>query len=246
VEILDQDTQEVVVKIAMLMGNLKVEVVSPKGTPIPNANWRTKDGEDAKHKPNEAVELLAGAHTLIIKAPGFRPVEQETQIRAATDNMLKVVLKPAKAVIKGTRIEINDKVYFETAKAVIKADSHSLLDDVAAIIRAHPEIKRIRIEGHTDSQGNDAYNKKLSQDRAMAVKAYLISKGVNGEILNAVGLGEEKPVGNNRTAAGRTENRRVEFHLVDNKKKKAAEGAAQPKKPGKPLKKPAGKPPKKP
>ena len=112
------------------------------------------------------------------------------------------------------KLEILDIVYFALDKAVIQKRSFELLDEVARVLGAHPEITKIRVEGHTDSQGNDAYNKKLSQRRADAVMAYLIKKGVAVDRLEAHGFGEEVPKDTNATKEGRAANRRVEFTIV--------------------------------
>ncbi len=118
-------------------------------------------------------------------------------------------------IVKKEKIEILQKVYFATGKAVIKRKSYNLLNQVAQTIRAHEEIKKIRVEGHTDSQGSDKYNLRLSQNRADAVKAYLIKKGVDPKRLEAVGYGESRPIASNATRRGREQNRRVEFVIVD-------------------------------
>lgn len=117
-------------------------------------------------------------------------------------------------VVRKEKIDILQKVYFASGKAIIKSKSHSLLDQVAQTIRAHDEIKKIRVEGHTDSQGGDRYNKQLSQRRSEAVRAYLIKKGVAAERVEALGYGEEKPIASNATPRGREQNRRVEFTIV--------------------------------
>jgi outer membrane protein OmpA-like peptidoglycan-associated protein len=98
---------------------------------------------------------------------------------------------------------------------VIQARSYALLDNVARVLTAQPRITKLRIEGHTDDQGDAVYNKRLSQRRADAVRAYLIKKGVDAGRLDAVGFGEEQFKTSNATAAGRATNRRVEFVIVD-------------------------------
>ncbi|HEY8143281.1 MAG TPA: OmpA family protein, partial [Kofleriaceae bacterium] len=115
----------------------------------------------------------------------------------------------------------NEKVQFETGSAVLKKDSESLLDDVAKALNDHPEIKRVRVEGHTDSRAGDRYNKKLSKARAEAVKDYLVSKGVAKRRLIARGYGEEKPIADNKTDDGRFQNRRVEFTILQREGGKA-------------------------
>jgi len=76
-------------------------------------------------------------------------------------------------------------------------------------MQQYPDLN-VTIEGHTDNVGKDAYNKKLSQRRADAVKAYLVKKGIDANRLTAIGYGEEKPIADNATKAGKAENRRVE------------------------------------
>jgi outer membrane protein OmpA-like peptidoglycan-associated protein len=119
-------------------------------------------------------------------------------------------------VITDAKLEIKERVYFKTARDVIESKSFALLDNVAAVLKAHPEITKIRVEGHTDDVGDDATNKDLSNRRAASVKRYLIEKGgVDAARLDAQGFGEEKPVAKNDTEEGKQENRRVEFVIVN-------------------------------
>ena len=120
-----------------------------------------------------------------------------------------------RVVVEAERIQILDKIYFDYNKATIKAVSFSLLDEIAAVIRANPQIKRIRIEGHTDSDGSDVYNLKLSQSRAESVRASLIERGVEDGRLLAVGFGEQQPVAPNTTEDDKARNRRVEFIIIE-------------------------------
>ena len=114
------------------------------------------------------------------------------------------------------KIEILDKVYFDFNKATIKPVSFDILNQVAQVLKGNPQLVRIRIEGHTDSKGNDAYNKKLSQARAESVRNYLVAKGIDSNRLVPAGFGEEQPVATNTTNDGRSENRRVEFVILEN------------------------------
>jgi len=119
-------------------------------------------------------------------------------------------------IVKKEKIEILQKVHFATSRARIKPKSFSLLNQVAQTIKGHTEIKKIRIEGHTDSRGSDRFNQKLSERRANSVMNYLIKKGkVDPERLEAVGYGESKPISTNKTRKGREANRRVEFTIVE-------------------------------
>ncbi|HVV86539.1 MAG TPA: OmpA family protein, partial [Kofleriaceae bacterium] len=116
--------------------------------------------------------------------------------------------------ITGDKLEILDVVYFKLDKAIIEKRSFKLLDNVASVLSSHPNIQKVRVEGHTDSQGSDAYNKDLSQRRADAVRTYLITQGIDAGRLEAVGYGEERPIADNSTKKGRAANRRVEFVIL--------------------------------
>jgi outer membrane protein OmpA-like peptidoglycan-associated protein len=127
----------------------------------------------------------------------------------------------SKVKIERGQIVILEKVFFATGKSVVLPKSFDLLNQVALTIRAHPEFK-IRVEGHTDAQGKMEKNIKLSQDRAESVMKYLIGRGVEPNRLIAAGYGPANPIADNKTAKGREANRRVEFHIVEEPKKKEA------------------------
>jgi outer membrane protein OmpA-like peptidoglycan-associated protein len=101
-------------------------------------------------------------------------------------------------------------IQFESGKDIIKKSSYSILDQVVKVMNDNPEYK-LKINGHTDSQGDDNMNMTLSDKRANAVKTYLVDKGIDSERLSAAGFGETLPVADNNTADGRAKNRRVEF-----------------------------------
>jgi outer membrane protein OmpA-like peptidoglycan-associated protein len=124
---------------------------------------------------------------------------------------------PKRVQITDKKIEITEIVQFETNQAVLLPQSEELLNEVADALKEHPEIEEVRVEGHTDSQGGDRKNMKLSEARAKAVRDYLIGKGVDGGRLVAKGFGESKPVADNDTEEGRYKNRRVEFEITKRK-----------------------------
>lgn len=104
-------------------------------------------------------------------------------------------------------IELN--ITFDTAKSIIKPEFDSEVANLATFMNQYADTV-VTVEGHTDSQGSDAYNQKLSQSRADAVKAALITKyGIGADRVNAIGYGEAKPIADNMNAAGREQNRRV-------------------------------------
>lgn len=111
-----------------------------------------------------------------------------------------------------------EDINFDTNKATLKPKSFAILDEAVKLLQQYPTI-RIDIHGHTDSQGPDAHNQKLSEDRAAAVRQYLVDKGIAPERLTARGFGESEPIAPNNTAAGRAKNRRVEIEVVGTRQK---------------------------
>ena len=116
--------------------------------------------------------------------------------------------------LQAEKIEILDKVFFATGKDVIQKKSFELLDNIATVLTSHPEIKAVRVEGHTDNAGDAAKNKDLSDRRAKAVVKYLTDKGVDASRLVGEGFGQERPIADNATDDGKAQNRRVEFAIV--------------------------------
>lgn len=119
-----------------------------------------------------------------------------------------------RAQVVGTQVKILDRIEFDTNKATIRESSNAILEAVLKVLQDHPELKLIRVEGHTDDRGAAAYNRTLSQKRAAAVVAWLTERGVASERLTSQGKGEEAPIDSNETEDGRQNNRRVEFHIV--------------------------------
>ena len=119
-------------------------------------------------------------------------------------------------VIGDGQLEILEKVYFKTGSAKLQKRSWALLDNVAAVLNAHPEIKKIRIEGHSDKTGSLKFNMVLSKKRANTVVRYLVGRGhVSKSRLVAKGFGPKKPlVPDAKTKEEQAMNRRVEFHIV--------------------------------
>lgn len=120
-----------------------------------------------------------------------------------------------KAKLVAKKIEITEKVMFDYGKATIKPESHSLLKDVADVLKKNPQVKKIRIEGHTDSDGSSSMNQRLSQQRADAVRQFLIDQGIAASRLVSKGYGESKPIADNKTDEGKEKNRRVEFNVIE-------------------------------
>lgn len=216
VQVPDAETYEVKLVTPMILGSLKVIAKDTAGNTIPNAGWRVMEKNNKLNPAGEAVELKPGDYKILAEAEGYKAIKRDVTVVAEKVEEIVFEMVPAKAVMKKDKIEIREVVYFETNKAIIKPESFALLDEVADIIKDHPELTKIRIEGHTDSRGNNAANKTLSQNRANSVRDYLVNKGVDTKRLEAIGYGEEKLLINpEKTDADRSKNRRVEFFVAE-------------------------------
>jgi OmpA-OmpF porin, OOP family len=167
-----------------------------------------------------STALPPGDYTARFEAADFAPSERAFHVDEGASQTLDVVLAKKSASshvqIAGDRIVLRGKVHFGTRDARLRADSGQLLDEIAELLSAHPEIARVRIEGHTDNRGAKAQNQKLSQDRADAVRSYLIEHGVAADRLEAMGYGASRPLVPNLGVRNREKNRRVELRIVNN------------------------------
>ncbi len=120
-----------------------------------------------------------------------------------------------KVVIENKKIQILDTVHFAYNSDVIEERSFNLLKQVAQVIKNHPEITMVRIEGHTDDRGTHAFNMDLSARRAEAVRAFLIEQRIAPDRLYSKSFGPDRSIQSNKSEAGRAANRRVEFHIED-------------------------------
>ena len=121
--------------------------------------------------------------------------------------------KPAPAKPTSEKVTFAADTFFDFDRAVIKPDGKARLDDLVNKIRGIT-LEVVIAVGHTDSVGSDAYNMKLSLRRAEAVKAYLVSRGIEPNRIYTEGKGERQPIADNRTREGRAKNRRVEIEVV--------------------------------
>ena len=112
-------------------------------------------------------------------------------------------------------VELGEKVHFAFDSDVILEESFEMLTQVATALDAAEHVRRIRVEGHTDDQGPDAYNADLSDRRAHSVRRFLIDRGLSEDRVEALGMGETRPIAPNTTEDGRATNRRVEIVIVE-------------------------------
>lgn len=183
-------------------------------------NWRNVSGDlvwkngtqelcwrDANWTPATAAAGCDGAIVAPKAAPAPAPAAKAAPAPAPK------AAAPKAAPAAATKVTYAADAFFDFDKAVLKAEGKAKLDDLVG------KVKGINLEviiavGHTDSVGADAYNQKLSVKRSDAVKAYLVSKGIEKNRVYTEGKGEKQPVADNKTSAGRSKNRRVEIEVV--------------------------------
>jgi len=153
-------------------------------------------------------------YTISASAPKYYPLFEtiDLSVKSTDVNVNKdLIIVPIEV---GQSIRLNN-IFFESAKSVLKSTSFPELDRVIEFLTNNAEIK-IEISGHTDNVGKAASNLKLSQNRANAVRDYMVKKGISGKRVDSKGYGSSKPVGSNKTKEGKAMNRRVEFTILDN------------------------------
>jgi len=187
----------------------------------PNQNRKTKRGatigavagaiagavignQSGNNRTGAVVGAAAGA--AIGGAIGRRMDKQEEELKQIEG---VEVTRPSDGEID---VRLTSDILFDFNSAALRGESRSTLDQLAENFRQYPD-NRIVVEGHTDSVGSDAYNKKLSEQRASTVADYLIDRGVPASNVMVYGYGEMRPKTSNDTAEGRQLNRRVEIHI---------------------------------
>jgi len=158
--------------------------------------WR-----DANWTPATAA---AGCDGALVPAPVVEVIE-------------KVTIVEQVPVATASKVTFAADAFFDFDKSVLKPEGKAKLDDLASKVQSI-NLEVIVAVGHTDSIGTEAYNLKLSERRAQAVKAYLESKGIDKSRVYTEGKGEAQPIATNKTAAGRAQNRRVEIEVVGTRK----------------------------
>lgn len=169
---------------------------------------------------SDRVVLEPGSWRLSAEADEYLRLDDLFTVTANEPLQIVKVMEPeykptARVVVEQDRIAILEKIYFQTGSADLRSDSFGLLQEVAGTLRAHPDVRLVRVEGHTDSRGDAEFNLQLSQSRAEQVVRFLTEHGVPADRLQAQGYGESRPVDDREAEAAWDRNRRVEFVIVE-------------------------------
>ena len=180
-------------------------------------NWRNASGEVWKNSTGQCWR--SGTWTPATAAPGCdgaiaAPAPAPAPApKAAPAPAPAPKAAPAPAPAAASKVTYAADAFFDFDKSVLKAEGKAKLDDLVGKVKAI-NLEVIIAVGHTDWIGSDAYNQKLSVRRAEAVKAYLVSKGIEKNRIYTEGKGEKQPIADNRTKEGRAKNPRVEIEVV--------------------------------
>jgi len=160
--------------------------------------------QTGNNRTGAVVGAAAGA--AVGAAVGRRMDKQEQELRQIEG---VEVTRPSEGQID---VRLTNDILFDLDSAALRGTSRSTLDELGDNFRQYPD-NRLIVEGHTDSTGTDAYNQRLSEQRASSVADYLIDRGVSASKITVYGFGEARPKASNDTAEGRQLNRRVEIHI---------------------------------
>jgi outer membrane protein OmpA-like peptidoglycan-associated protein len=174
------------------------------------AEAKRRADEEARHQAELAAakEDVLRAKEDAAKAEAERARKAAADLRAQLLNQFNRVLA-TRDTPRGLVVNMGD-VLFDTGKFNLRSEAREALAKLSGIVMAHPGLN-LEIEGHTDSTGSDELNQKLSEDRAGAVRSYLVEQGLPDSSVTSQGLGKSMPVADNARSAGRQQNRRVEI-----------------------------------
>ncbi|MEQ1568594.1 MAG: OmpA family protein [Myxococcota bacterium] len=194
--------------------HLTARVVDEAGAPLVHVQATLAGpGLSRTFVGSQELDLPPGTYTLYASDSGWLDATMTFSIADGPPQALDLILHPRRVVVTRERFEVDGEIHFESGSDRILSDSWGLLDEVAALLKATPEIRRMRIEGHTDSAGDDDANLDLSYRRALAVRSWVLSRGIEADRLTSVGYGESQPLVEGDGASAMAANRRVEFFV---------------------------------
>jgi len=174
-----------------------------------HASFQAGSGSEPASSPTAAAPAATPTPTATATpTPAATTTPAETSTSSTTSS--------SAATVKGDRVQIAGNIVFDTGTATIQAgpDNEAILNQLKTFLEQNPNVTELRIEGHTDNVGNAEDNLNLSGQRALAIKKWLVDKGIAASRLLAVGFGDQNPIADNSTEEGRAQNRRTEFRVA--------------------------------
>lgn len=216
-------------KLGDVIPFLEFQFIHHLNSPLNFANSPSRLSMGARFTPieNKSLAILIGADIAIQRGlssgnpvvgipfmPGYQLLGQVSYTFGLTQTERKHYFTTSDVNIVDRKFVIRKNIFFKVGSAELLRQSYDLLDQIAEVIKAN-KVKKLLIAGHTDSTHTEDYNLKLSLARANSVKSYLVSKGVAEDILVTQGFGKRKPKASNASEKGRSQNRRVEFFILE-------------------------------
>ena len=213
-------SQDRLVTLDYVPAPIEITVTDKEGTPV-LAQVQFSGPSDVEPLTTTAAgvgttALRPGSWTILASATDLGVKATQVKLVPSLEvTKVTIALDAAKVKVTSEQVVIEEKVPFDFEKATLRSSADSLLDEVASTLIANPQVVRVEVQGHTDNIGSGSFNLQLSDRRARAVYDALVERGVPPERLVSRGYGATRPITTNDTDAGRADNRRVQFQILE-------------------------------
>ena len=224
VTIVAGQTQELnfILQSAVKVGIVRGLIANADGVSIPDASVsligkteaRDKSDADGKYE----MEVKSGPYALVASAEGFYRSGAKVEVGEGTETIdLRLTARPEEpiAAVSGNRIRLTEKIPFDEGDYELKPEAKAMIDAVIDVILGRPALKKVKVESHVDSSGDEAERQRITRARAEGIVQYMVSRGVPESRLEWQGIGSARPLAPNLTSRGRAQNRRIEFIITD-------------------------------
>ena len=218
------DTQELnfVLIPAIKVGTVRGLIANAEGMAVPDAAVALQGPTDSRLRSDAEgkyeFEVKAGEYTLIVAADGFYRSGAAVTVGDDTQTIdLRLTARPEEqlASVSGSRIKLTEKIPFDDGDYELKPEAMAMIDAVVDLILARPGLKKVLVEAHIDSAGDEAEQNRITGARAEVIVNYMVSRGVAKGRLQGKGAGSTRPLAPNLTSRGREQNRRIEFQITE-------------------------------